>query len=82
MKKSIITLALCGMALVPGLTVAQAAFASDSSSTSSPLPQDKMLYPWEQNLRENVAAWSFYQEQITGIPYGVNVLGMPSPMDR
>lgn len=82
MKKSLIAFALCGMAFVPALTSASAAFASDSSSVNSPLPQDKMLYPWEENLKENVAARSFFEEQATGIPYGVEVLGMPSPLDR
>lgn len=46
MKKTLIAFALLGMALIPAFTVAPAAFANDSSSIHSPLPQDKMLAPW------------------------------------
>lgn len=71
MKKSFMTLALCGLALA----FAGVASASDNSGWQSDLPQDKMLHPWEVNLQENVAAQAVLNQQATGIEYGTSMLG-------
>ena len=86
MKKSVVSLALCGFALFTGAGLAQAASteAAEGLSAGSPAQatQEKKHFAWEENLKENVAARSIVQEQMTGIPYGVDVLGAPSWEER
>lgn len=50
MKTTLVTLALCAVALSPALTFVESASASDSSSTHSTNPQDHMLTPGDVTL--------------------------------
>lgn len=46
MKKTLMTFAVCGLALTPAVGFVDNASASDNSSIHSTLPQDHMLTPW------------------------------------
>lgn len=81
MKKSMMIAALCGFALICGSGAALA----DASSLREEMPvgsseQKKARFAWEENLMRQDAARSLIQERMTGIPYGVDILGQ-SPSD-
>ena len=69
-----------------GFGAALAASTEQISGLSAGSPveegQERERFAWEKNLKDNVAARSMIEEQITGIPYGVDVPGVPGLKDR